>query len=498
MEDFVTHEEAKSDLLSCALFLAGKINSNEAQAVALKPVVQQYLEKKDVDNAARFADVINDSFTRNNLLVAVIAKCVEIGDEEYASQLVEAIDEEGTQATARETIALQNAANGDFEKAFEIADSLGHSSDAYAGIAVNQVKKGFEVEGQQTLERIDFYKSRVDALIEMATYFLSQDDIEKAVQLLEKGFVESDQIEFAEDKIRVLLEIGTFFIETKKNDRAIEAFGKANLEIKKLEGVHKEVLYANVSIGFLRAESIELADQTLDEIVDKTQVSNCLVGYSQVFEKEGDNEESLDALEEAYAILKSQQESEIRDSNARFQLFAAIAVQFARLEKIERALEIAHENPDVNQQNFALKNIAQLCVLQEKDDLADQAIKGIEDDSQRLAGLVGLSDAKNQIDKKREAVEFLAEAETFVETISQFIARADAQNDLAKRYEFCGETEKARKLASESLQTIEEIRGNNNRCFALAELAKVYYKYDFELSENDGEILESLVRKSDI
>lgn len=497
MQEFVTYEEAKNDLLSCAVYLAGKINSNESQAVVLEPIVERYLQKDDVDNAAQIADAIKDNFTRNKLLISVISKCVEIDDDEYAFQLVDAINDVGTRATAREAIALRKAAKGQFDKALEIAESLEHSSDAYAGIAVNQVKKGFDGEAQETLSKIDFYKSKAEALIEMALFSLGEKKAEAAASYLEKALVESEQIEFNQDKIRVLMEIGMFFVEAEKNDRAIDAFGKASSEIEKLEGPHKDPLLANVSVGFLKAGSVDLADRTLDLVIDKTQVANCLVGYSQIFEKEGDKEESLDALEEAYAILKSQQEGEIQDSKSRFQLFATIAVQFARLEKMERALEIAHENPAIDQKTTALTNIAQLCVLQEKDELASQVIKGIDDDSQRLAALVALSDAKNTAEKKGEAVDFLSEAETFVDAIPQFIAKSDTQNDLAGRFGFYGETEKARELASKSLQTIEEILGENNRSLALTELSKVYNKHEFELSEDDKEILEMLVRKSD-
>ncbi len=497
MAELTTTEEARNDLLSCAIYLAGKINSNEAQALTLKPIILRCLEKDDVDNAAHFADIINDSFTRNQMLIAVISKCVQLDDDEYAFQLIEAIDEYGTQATARETIAIQKALKGDFAKALEIAETLEHPSHSYAAIAINQAKKGFENEALETLQRIDFHKSVVEALEAITTDCLEQKQVGKAVAFLEIALEESENIEFAEDKIRALFEIANLFVEAEKNDRAIETLAKAAAETEKIDGLHKDGLFANIAVGYLKAGSLDLADRTLDEVGDKTQVANCLVGFSQVFDKEGEKEDSLDSLEEAYAILNSQQENEIRDSNSRHQLFSAIAVQFARLEKIERAIEIAHENPDVFQTNLALANISQLCVLQGNDEMAQQATKGIDSDSQRLTALVGLSDAKNQIDKKTEAVEFLDEAVTLIETIPQFIARTDTQNELANRFGFYGETEKARKLASASLQTVGEILGNDNRSLALSELAKVFEKYDFQLSDEDKELLGTLVQKSD-
>jgi tetratricopeptide (TPR) repeat protein len=497
MEDLITLEEAKNDLLSCAIHLAGNINSNDGQAAALKPIVWQYLEKDDVDNAAQYADQINDSFSRNQLLIGVIAKCVQLNDDDYAFQLVEAIDDPGTQAAAREAIALQKSAKGEFEKALEITQTLEHSSDAYAGIAVNQFKKGLETDGLATLKKIDFYKSIVDALQEIAIIFLKQEQSEKAVEYLNNGFDLVDEIEFTEDRIRALLEIGNLYIEAKDNEKAVETFAKASAEIEVLDGIHKDALFANLAVGFLKAEDIDLADKTLDEVTDKTQISSSLLGFSQIFEAAGETEESLDTIEESYAMLKSQHENEVRDSKARYQLFASIATQFARLGKIERALEIAHENPVELQKNLALTNIGQVCILQGNDEMAEQALKGIENDSQKLTALVSMSDAKNKIERQDEAVEFLDEAASMIELIPQFIERSKMQNEIAIRYGFYGKSDKARQIASGSLETISQILGFENRSFALVELAKVYDKYEFELTDEDKEILETLVRKSD-
>lgn len=497
MEEFTTIEEAKNDLLSCAIYLAGNINSNEAQAETIKPIVQRFLEKNDVDNGAHFADVVNDSFVRNQLLIGVIAKCVELEDEEYAWQLIEAIDEYGTQATAKETIALQKAAKGEFEMALEIAGNLEHSSIAYAGIAVEQAREGLETETGETLKLINFNKSRVEALEQIAIHFLKKENNEKAHIFLDQAFLEAEEIEFTEDRIRAYLELANLYTETGVNDKAIECLGKAKSETDKLDGTHRELFNSNIAVGFLKAGSIDLADRTLDEVLDKTQVSNCLLGFSQIFEQDGEREEAIDTLEESYAILKSQQESEIRDSKARYQLFGAIATQFAKLEKTERAIEIAQENPDEFQRNFALTNIAQTSILQGNDEMADLALKGIQSDSQRLSALVAMSDAKNQAEKKDDAVALLNEAATLVEMIPQFIARSETQNELAKRFGFYGELDRSRELASESLSTIEEILGDNNRSIALTELSAIYDKYEFTPSNEDKEVLETLVRKSD-
>lgn len=498
MEDFTTIEEARRDLLECAVYLAGNVNSHEAQAEALKAIVVRYLEKQDVDHAAHYADLINDTFVRNRMLVSVVAKCVEMNDDDYAFQLVDAIDDRGITATAREAAAKMLAVRGDFAEALSIAEKLEHSSDTYAAIAVNQAKKGLEEDAAETFELIDFDKAKVGALEALAAHHLEKGENEKAVGVLEKAFAAAGEIEFPEDMIRSYFEIGNLFLGADKKDRAIETFARASSVIDKLDGVHRDGLYANTAIGFLNAGSLDLADRTLDEVSDKTEVAACLLGFSQIFLRDEDREESLDALEEAYAILNSQQETEIRDSGARNRLFGNIAVQFARLGKFERAVEIAHENVDTVQTNLALTNIAQICVLEGEDELSRQALRGIDSDAQRLSAYVALSDVRNQTGHREEAVALLEEAAALVETVPQFIVRSETQNEIAKRFMLYGEEERAREIASESLRTIEEIRGDNNRSIALTDLSRIYEKYGFELTGEDQEVLENLLRRTDL
>ena len=126
------------------------------------------------------------------------------------------------------------------------------------------------------------------------------------------------------------------------------------------------------------------ADRTLDLVGDNTQVASCLVGFSRIFENSGESDEAIETLEEAYSLLKSQRDQDIRDSQARFSLFATIAVQFARLEKPERAIEIAQENIDEMQQLSALAEIAQVCAAQGNDEYSKQALNAIFEDSTRM------------------------------------------------------------------------------------------------------------------
>jgi tetratricopeptide (TPR) repeat protein len=496
-EHLITIEEARENLLACAAYLAENIKSSDGHAEAMKRIVPLYAAKTEVDLAAEFANTVNDPFTRDKLLTIVAEKCAALDDDEYALQLTDAIEDEGMQAQARERIALQKSAKGDYEKAAAIAENLEHPEYAFADIAVHQAAAGQDENAAQTISQIEYENAKVSALRTIAVNKLSKNENEKAVALLDEAAEIAKEIEHREEKIRALIEIGNLFVEAKRNDRAIETFDRAKSNAEKLENVHRDNLLASVALGFLRAGSLDLADRTLDAVADKTQISACLAGFAREFWNKDERSEALDTLEEAYAVLKSQRDSETRDSRAKFSLFFSIAVDFARFEKAERALEIAQNNADESERVSALTQIAQVFTQQGKDDLAAQAINAIEEDSARMFALIGVSDVQNRSGKKDEAVHFLNEAAHLSETVPQLASRSVAYNELARRFLEYGESEKAREAAHENLVTIPQIRDESLRVTALADLSEIYESGKFDLNDAEKEILFTMIRRAE-
>ena len=496
-EHQIAVEEAKENLLACAARLAESIKNSDGRSEAMKEIIPRYLEKDAVDLSAELANTIDDPFTRDRLLMLVAERCAAIDDDEYALQLVEAIEDYGAQAQAREHIALQKSAKGDFVKALEIASALDHADYAYADIAVRQIESGDEAGGFQTLGKIEFPTAKVAALQNVALHELKKGDGAKAAQSFENAVRSAIEIEFSEEKVRALTDIGNHYVEANQNSSAIETFDRAKAAAETIDGVHRDSLLGGVALGFLRAGSLELADRTLDSVADKTQMASALVGFSKRFWEQNEPDEAVETLEEAYQILKSQREREIRDSRARYNLWATIAVEFARIGKAERAVEIAQEILDETAQTSALKQIAQICTLQNRDELARQAVAAIRDDAQKMFALIGTSDAKNKLDKPDEALSILREAETLCETVPQLASRSAAFNELAKRFHAFGDAEKARALLHENLENISGIRDESVRVAALAQLADLHGELKFDLSAAEKEILEAMVRKAE-
>lgn len=496
-EHLINIEEARENLLACAAFLAEDIKSGDGFGEAMREIVPRYLEKGKVDLAAQLADSIDDPFVRDRLLSNVADKCAEIGDDEYAFQLVEAVEDTGLQSEARERIAVRKAEQGEFENAFEIAAALDHPAHALGVIAYQLTIKNQETEAKQTLERIEYPAAKVNALQLIAEFYEKNNQKEKANNTLDEAVAAAQEIDFPEEKIRVLQYIAEHFAQNGGRDKAVETFDKAKTETEKLGNVYRDSFLVGISLGFLRAGSLELADRTLDAVAEKTQIATCLLGFAREFWAKGDASEAHETLEESYQILKSQRDSEIRDSRARFNLLAAVAVEFAQFGKAERAIEIAHGLPDESEQTSALSQIARVCTFQGNDQLTRQAINAIGEDAQKMFALINVSDAKNRLEKRGEAIEILNEAAHLAETVPQLAARSTALNELAARFAEYNQNERVRELSLENLQTIAQIRDESSRAVALAHLNDVYEKANFALNDAEKMILQTMIRRAE-
>lgn len=491
---FISFEQAESDLLSCAAFLAERIKSSDGHAVAMQTIVPRYLAKENVDLAAELSNAIDDPFSRDKLLTIVAEKCAELDDEEYALQLTEAMEDHGMQAQAFERVALAMAGKGNIAKANEVADLMAHPDFVLAGIAVNQAANGDEAGATDTLERIDFATARASALQQIAAGRIEANETEKALNALDQATVAAEEIEHEEEKIRTLCDIGNSFIETKRNDKAIETFEVARISAEALDNIHRDFFLVNCALGFLFAGSAELADRTLDLVTDKTQMASALLGFAREQWSKEEKEAALETLDEAYAIVNSQREAETRDSRARNGLLASTAVQLTGFGKTDRGVEIALENKDAEEQTAALSQIAQILVLRREDEQARQTVNLIAEDSNRLLALVGLSDAKQKLNEKEAAIAFLNEAASLVETVPQLAARSAVLNEIAVRFIGLGETVKAREISSRNLNLICEIRDESSRAVELAMLSGVYEQSNFEISETEKAVMKKLTR----
>ena len=477
-------------MLACAGYLAERVGGSDDRAEAIAVVVHGYLTRGEVDLAAELANSLDDPFVRDRLLIAVAAKCAALDDDEYAIQLAEAVEEPGLKSQAMEAVALAKAAKGDTGNAREIAAAVFHPDNALAGIALKQAERGDEAGALDTIAEIDYAGSAAMAMQGLAAIRLKKEEHEPAAELLETAALLVEEIEHDEEKIRSLADIGNAFVDARRKDRAIETLDKARGFAEVLDNVHRDNLLAAISQGFMHAGSEDLADRTLDLVADKTQIATALLGFARDYWRRDDRDEALEALDEAYEVLRSQRDTETRDSKAKFALFGSIAAQYAGFERGERAIEIAEGIEDDDQSMAALSQIAQIMTMQKRDEIGRQALNAIPEDASRMLTLVGMSDVAAKNGEKEKALSLLDEAMEVAETVPQISSRSEAYSAAALRYFDLGTSERARSALAADLKAIAEIRGDVSRVSALARHGELAER----LGPDGGEDLQMTLR----
>lgn len=492
-EHFISREDAESDLLACAGYIADSINGGEAKAAAIASVVPSYLERGNVDLAAELANSVDDPFTRDRLLIAVAEKCAEVGDDEYALQLADAIEESGFQAQALERIGIAKANAGELEKARETAALMAHPDSVLASVAVKEAERGDVANAFKTIDEIEYSGAAVSALNAIAAAKIRDGNTDSIGVILDRSVREASSIEHFEERIGALIGIGGLLVASGDNTRAVETLEKARIDAETLDNVHRDALLGQVSLGFLGAGNIELADQTLDSVSDKTQIASVLFGFARDYWRKDEKDEAFDALEEAYAVLQSQRDNETRDSKARFSLIGQIAAQFAGFEKSERALEIAQALEDEKQRTAALSQIARISETQSNAGVSEHALASLTEDAERAFAMIGMSDAAVENSDNERSVALIGDALAISDLIPQPSVKASVMVEIVPRLLKLNEPQKARTAFNGALKSIAAIRDDSKRAATLSELNASVEKADFRLADEEFANLKNIL-----
>lgn len=489
----IEREQAETDLLACAAFVAERIGSAEGHATSISEIALIYAAKGELDLAAGLADEIKDPHARDVVLSEIAACCADFNDDEYGLQLAEAIEDYGYQQQARHHLAIRQAANGRLEEALLTAEQMDDSLATIGEIAVRFAHLGDVERARQLLEQIDLPLIRVQVLNEIAVVKIKAG--ESAEDILLESLAESAQIEFAEEQTQLLLEIAARFYEAGLETQALSVLDQVKQIAENLEGRFRDATLTQVALFYARLGSFEKAEQCLKPIEDLQQTADAHAGIALEYQANAQNEAALASLEEAYAVLKSQPDRLVRDSKSRFNLFATIAIRFARLGKLERGLEIAQANPDETARLTALTNIAAIAAANNKDELVHQAVHAIEDFTQRVYAFIAVSDAEAKKGDAEKSQQFLTEAHSLSEEIEQLTLRLQVLNEIAERFGEQDNIEKAAIILHENLQNARQIVDQSDQSAALVNLAQTYEKLQLTPDRSDQEVLSSIVRK---
>jgi len=485
----ITKEEASSSLLHAAAFLAERLESVDGMSEAMNEIVPRFIEAGDVDTAAALADITTDPLTRDRLLVLVAEKCIEKRDDEYGMQLVEAIEDLSLAAGASERIALKMIERGDIANALEIAANLGHPDEVLRLAAIEKYGAGAFEESLSIASRIESPSTKAAlamSLAKLASDSGSSAELENQLKNAERHAAE---IDLPEESATFLIELGNLCVEIGRSDFAVKIFEDSKTRAEVLNWPYRDNLIAAGAVGLFAAGAVSLADLALDLVTDKSVVARTLATFSHYLRKKGEDADAVQALDEAYEILKSQKEKEIRDFRSNNAAWRSVALQLAFSGETEKSLSVVNDIPDDHSKSVAASQCAVVFAESTTDSRWREFFKKIDDPITQTATLIAISE--NMIKKGgiETAKQLLDECGEMVERIDQPLASCGVLTDMVSIFVKMGETGRATEKLGEAISVCSSIVNASNQAVALARLSSKVDSNKISLTEELSERL---------
>jgi len=489
-----TKEEARADLLHAAAFLAEGVASVDGMAEAMNEVVPRFLERGEVDTAAALADVTADPLTRDRLLVLVAEKCIEKRDDEYGMQLVEAVEDLSLSAGALERVALKLIARGDFETAFGIAATLGHPDEVFKAAAIEKYRSGAFEEALEIASKVAVSATKASLAMAFARTAAENEstvEFENQVKNVERYALDVD---LPEESATLLIDLGNLCAEVDRMDLAVRVFEKARETAEKLSWPHRENLLGATAVGFFVSGSVTLADMALDLIDDKSVIARTLATFAHHMRKTGDISGAVQALGEAFEILDSQKEKEIRDFRANNGAWRTVALQFALSGEFEKSMTVVNKIPDPESCSAAASQCAVVFADSDLNHDWRAFLVRIADPVLESAALIAIAANHRQKNDGESSRILIDECAARLNEIGQPLAACSILTDIFDSYSKLGEEEKASQCLREALSRCSSIINVSNQAVVLARLSSKVDSSGFRLGEVENQQIDSMIR----
>lgn len=494
MSGLIEKDDAAADILACAAYLAEHQTRRGEQAECLMKIARIYAQRDDVDTAALLADVIADPHSRDLMLTEITAQCALIGDDEYAWQLVEAIESKDFQNEARQRIAVAQAARGDFNAADETSRKVDDSSALFADITIRLAKSNAE-DAENRLSQIALPIFRAQVLYEIAAAEMRRGDKERAESLLERAAEETRGAQYVEDVVQMLLNIAHLAEQLGAENLSKNCLKQTRAKAADLDPNFREQFLTQIAVGFATVGDFITAENIVHSIGDLHQKS-VAAGLIAVEQKTfGKDAEAIEWLEESFQILQSQKPHQIRSTPARTAWHVDLAKNFARCGAFERAFEITALIADIGARDSACREIAVEAVRYGREELAQQAIDAITSAETKLLALVGKAFAENDINEKDKSLNTLHEAEILIDEVKTLGGRLSVLSALTEAFLRFQKPKIAEELWRESLHLLESVNDTRIKSQTLAELAQTQTAAGIALNDEDRTLLAHLAKK---
>ena len=490
--------EYEVDYLTCALRLAESLHG-EAHLEITEAIALHYVETGELERGVELAEQIPDVYARDSLLAVITAKAVASEEEDYATELLETIEDPILYNSAIEKMAIEFARRGEFDAALGLTDQLADNASALGTIAALYWQSGQKNEALELARSIEFPQESAIALVQLSRL---SDDNEESLNLLAEARSVAEDIDSAELKVFALIAIASGYEERADREQSVETLNRAfevceDFESGNLVGLSadfaRDEALMEIVQGLLRLHDLSKATDVAEAIDDRILFARANLGLAVARGKDSQPSEAAEYLDEAKAVIVELQPYGAQEAEVLDALIIDLAMSYANYKNYDEARRIIHSLASDEKQRLVLNELGKLCGRAGDDRESSEIAEDLGSPYDKARYWLGIYDSSSSQPELSESA--MAKALANAEDVEQPVEKAEMFTGLALRFAKSEQSPQAENFFLTATNAAILIDGSFLKARAFLRLAKASQDAGRNLNQNEQRLLEQLMAR---
>ena len=498
MQEFTSDgSEFDVDYLTCALRLAESLHG-DAHLEITEAIALYYVDAGQLDRGVELAEQVPDAYARDSLLAVITAKAVASEDEDYATELLETIEDPILHNSAIEKMAIEFARRGEFDAALGLTDQLEDNASALGAIAALYWQSGQKDEALELARSIEFAQESAIALVQLARL---SDDNDESLNLLVEARSVAEEIDSAELKVFALIAIAAGYEERAEREQSLETLNRAfevceDFESGNLVGLSadfaRDEALMEIVQGLIRLQDLSKATDVAEAIDDRFLFARANLGVAVARGKDSQPSEAAGYLDEAKSVIVElqpygSQEAEVLDA-----LIIDLAMSYANYKNYDEARRIIRSLTSEEKQRLVLNELGKLCGNAGDDRVVSEIAEHLGSPYDKARYWLGIYDSASQPELSESA---MAKALAKAEGIEQPVEKAEVFTGIALRFAKSERNPQAENYFLAATNAATLIEGSFLKARAFLRLAKASQDAGRNPNQNEQRLLEQMMAR---
>jgi len=498
MQEFTSDgSEFDVDYLTCALRLAESLHG-DAHLEITEAIALYYVDAGQLDRGVELAEQVPDAYARDSLLAVITAKAVASEDEDYATELLETIEDPILHNSAIEKMAIEFARRGEFDAALGLTDQLEDNASALGAIAALYWQSGQKDEALELARSIEFAQESAIALVQLARL---SDDNDESLNLLVEARSVAEEIDSAELKVFALIAIASGYEERAEREQSLETLNRAfevceDFESGNLVGLSadfaRDEALMEIVQGLLRLQDLSKATDVAEAIDDRFLFARANLGVAVARGKDSQPSEAAGYLDEAKSVIVELQPYGAQEAEVLDALIIDLAMSYANYKNYDEARRIIRSLTSEEKQRLVLNELGKLCGNAGDDRVVSEIAEHLGSPYDKARYWLGIYDSASQPELSESA---MAKALAKAEGIEQPVEKAEVFTGIALRFAKSERNPQAENYFLAATNAATLIEGSFLKARAFLRLAKASQDAGRNPNQNEQRLLEQMMAR---